>query len=88
MLRQFRDLPHALYTACMCAQMELAKQKIRVGSQTKSLTELSVPAIDWTALAAGMGVPGSLASTVTDFCQLFQNALLSDGPSLIEARLV
>lgn len=67
-------------------QVELAKQKIRVGS--KSLTELSGPSIQWTALGAGMGVPGGLATTVEEFCQLFKDALQRDGPSLIEARLV
>lgn len=68
--------------------MELAKQKIRAGAQGRSLTDLSTPALQWTALGAGMGVPGSLATTVEEFCQLFNAALHKDGPSLIEARLV
>lgn len=69
-------------------QVELAKQKIHAGTQARSLTDLSTPAIQWTALAAGMGVSGGLASTVEEFCQLFSAALHADGPSLIEACLV
>ena len=70
------------------AQVELAKQKVRVGPLGRSLTDLSRPAIDWTALGAGMGVKSSRAATVEEFCQVFKEALANDGPWLIEACLL
>jgi acetolactate synthase I/II/III large subunit len=51
----------------------------------RGLLELSRPDIDFTALAAGMGVPASRARTATDFAVQLRVALAEPGPHLIEA---
>jgi acetolactate synthase I/II/III large subunit len=57
------------------------------GTTALGMLELSRPDIDFTALAAGMGVPASRASTAADFAAQFRHALAEPGPHLIEAAL-
>jgi acetolactate synthase-1/2/3 large subunit len=55
------------------------------GEAARSLLSLSRPALDFTALAAGMGVPASRAGTAEEFATQFRRALAEPGPHLIEA---
>jgi len=55
------------------------------GEAARSLLSLSRPALDFTALAAGMGVPASRAGTAEEFAAQFRRALAEPGPHLIEA---
>jgi acetolactate synthase-1/2/3 large subunit len=55
------------------------------GEAARSLLSLSRPALDFTALAAGMGVPASRAGTAQEFADQFRRALAEPGPHLIEA---
>jgi acetolactate synthase-1/2/3 large subunit len=55
------------------------------GPAARSLLDLSRPDIDFTALAAGMGVPASRASTTGEFAGQLRRALAEPGPHLIEA---
>jgi acetolactate synthase I/II/III large subunit len=55
------------------------------GQAARRLLDLSEPAIDFTALAAGMGVPASRATTVAELAAALQHALAEPGPHLIEA---
>jgi acetolactate synthase I/II/III large subunit len=55
------------------------------GPAARNLLELSRPDIDFTALAAGMGVPASRASTTGEFAGQLRRALAEPGPHLIEA---
>ena len=82
-------------------KLELAMQRVPVAtpvpaqaakdalgaSASRSLTDLSSPAIDWTALAKGMGVPASRVADVGSLQAALREALARRGPTLIEAML-
>ena len=55
------------------------------GDAARNLLELSRPDLDFVALAGGMGVPASRASTPGEFSAQLQRALAEPGPHLIEA---
>jgi acetolactate synthase-1/2/3 large subunit len=57
------------------------------GEKAHSLLDLSSPAIDFTALAAGMGVPASRATTCEQLAEQLAAAFAEPGPHLIEAVL-
>ena len=58
-----------------------------VGRNATRMLDLEGPALDWVALARGMGVEAALATTCEEFMNLFDAALKRRGPFLIEARL-
>jgi acetolactate synthase-1/2/3 large subunit len=69
-------------------RIELARAGVREpGPAARALTELADPALDWVALARGMGVPGERAGDVAGFREALQRALAHPGPYLIEAVL-
>ncbi|HVP29366.1 MAG TPA: acetolactate synthase large subunit [Myxococcota bacterium] len=69
-------------------QIELARAGVREpGRNARALTELSEPALDWTALARGMGVPGVRAETADALSDALSRAFSQRGPYLIEAVL-
>ncbi|KAL6753211.1 thiamine diphosphate-binding protein [Haematococcus lacustris] len=69
-------------------QVECARQRLPTpGAATRSLTDLGHPAIDWVALAAGMGVPGVRVSTAGELETAMRKSLDSKGPMLIQAML-
>ena len=69
-------------------QFELARAgNAEPGPQARSLTDLSNPAPDWTALARGFGVPATRAQTAEELTRCLTAALASPGPALIEAIL-
>jgi len=55
------------------------------GKAARSLLDLSRPDIDFVALATGMGVPASRASTTGELAEQLRRALAGPGPHLIEA---
>lgn len=57
------------------------------GKAARALTDIGSPAIDWVALAAGMGVPASRASTAEELAAALTAGLQRSGPTLIEAVL-
>jgi len=65
--------------------MELDRVTAEAGTAARGLLDLDRPAIDFTSLAAGMGVPASRATTTGDFAAQLRNALAEPGPHLIEA---
>ena len=70
----------------------LAMELDRVGAEStgesaRSLLDLSRPDIDFTALAAGMGVPASRAATAPQLAAALRRALAEPGPHLIQADL-
>ena len=67
--------------------MELARTGAAAGPTALDLLDLSRPDIDFTALAAGLGVPASRATTAAEFAVQLKNALAEPGPHLIEAVL-
>lgn len=58
-----------------------------VSTAAREMFDLSKPAIDFTAIAAGMGVPATKASTAADFATQLRGALAEPGPRLIEALI-
>ncbi|QDZ24301.1 thiamine pyrophosphate enzyme [Chloropicon primus] len=65
--------------------LELEKQKVTSSNHAQNLTSLSDPPIDWVSLAEGFGVKASRATTISEFDELFSNAVRGKGPHLIEA---
>jgi len=57
------------------------------GRHLRALTALEPPAIDWSGVARGLGVPAVRVDTADDFARHLARAVCEDGPSLIEAAL-
>jgi acetolactate synthase-1/2/3 large subunit len=57
------------------------------GPKAKSLLDLSHPDVDFVALAQGVGVPASRATTADEFADQFARALATPGPTLVEALI-
>jgi acetolactate synthase I/II/III large subunit len=51
----------------------------------RRLLDLDQPALQWTKLAAGMGVEAVRATTTEEFCTALRGAMSRRGPFLIEA---
>ena len=66
-------------------QVELARAGItEPGAKARSLTSLGNPEIDWSRMAAGMGVPAVRVESAGDLVTQLQRALAEPGPNLIE----
>jgi acetolactate synthase I/II/III large subunit len=50
----------------------------------RALTSLGEPALDWVALAGGMGVPAQRATTAGELAAALERALAEPGPHLVE----
>ena len=67
-------------------RLEMARAGItHPGPQSQGVTELSRPALDWVALARGMGVPGVRVETADAMVDQLGRVLNEAGPCLIEA---
>ena len=67
-------------------RVELQRAGInRPGPNAESLTDLARPAVDWTQIAKGFGVPATTAETADSLVAALGKALATPGPSLIEA---
>jgi acetolactate synthase-1/2/3 large subunit len=66
--------------------MELARVGAAAGGpKAKAMLDLHRPDLDFVALATGMGVPATRATTAEDFVAQLQAAFATPGPSVIEA---
>jgi acetolactate synthase-1/2/3 large subunit len=66
--------------------MELARVGATAGGdKAKAMLDLHGPELDFVALATGMGVPATRATTAEDFVAQLQAALATTGPTVIEA---
>jgi acetolactate synthase I/II/III large subunit len=88
--REQLDITTVIFSNRSYAILNLELQ--RTGAQTtgtaaRDLLDLSRPTIDFTALAAGMGVPASRAATVAEFSAQLSTALAEPGPHLIQADI-
>jgi acetolactate synthase I/II/III large subunit len=89
--REQLDITTVIFSNRSYAILNLELQ--RTGAQTtgqavRDLLSLAQPDIDFTALASGMGVPASRATTVAEFSTCLAAALAEPGPHLIEADIV
>jgi acetolactate synthase I/II/III large subunit len=57
------------------------------GPRAKEMLDISGPTLDFVALAQGMGVPATRATTAEEFASQLSRALATDGPSLVEAMV-
>ena len=57
------------------------------GPAASRLLSLDEPAIDWVAVARGLGVPGRRCETAEDFEAAFSRAMSEEGPHFIEAAI-
>src|ERR1700730_14513623 len=57
------------------------------GPKAADMLDIGRPDLDWVALARGMGVPASRASTADEFNKQFAAGLAAPGPYLVEAVL-
>jgi acetolactate synthase-1/2/3 large subunit len=57
------------------------------GVNASRMLDLDQPALQWTQLAAGMGVESARATTAESFSDLLKSAVARRGPFLIEAVL-
>ncbi len=57
------------------------------GHNARRMLELDDPALDWVALAKGMGVEAAATDSADRFADLLRSALGRPGPFLIEARI-
>jgi acetolactate synthase-1/2/3 large subunit len=58
-----------------------------LGAKGRALLDLHDPELNWTRIAAGLGVEASRATTAEAFVQQFQSAMAGRGPRLIEAMI-
>jgi len=66
--------------------MELARVGASAGGEkAKAMLDLTGPGLDFVALATGMGVRASRATTADEFVDQLRDALATDGPAVIEA---
>jgi acetolactate synthase-1/2/3 large subunit len=86
MAREGLDVVTVLYNnrAYDVLNMELGRVGAS-GDRAKEMFDLSTPALDFVALANGMGVPASRATTAEEFTIALDKALHEPGPTLIEA---
>src|SRR6185312_3732676 len=57
------------------------------GPKAADMLDIGRPDLDWVALARGMGVPASRATTADEFNKQFAAGLAAPGPYLVEAVL-
>jgi acetolactate synthase-1/2/3 large subunit len=57
------------------------------GPRASAMLDISGPRLDFVALAGGMGVPASRATTAEEFTEQLDRSLATDGPSVIEAMV-
>jgi acetolactate synthase-1/2/3 large subunit len=57
-----------------------------MGAIAASLFDISNPTIGWLDLARSFGVPGAVAETAEQLCQLLEQSYQTPGPFLIQAN--
>jgi acetolactate synthase-1/2/3 large subunit len=67
--------------------LELERAAPGAGVAARNLLDLSRPTLDFTQLAAGMGVPAQRAGTAAEFAAALRTALAEPGPHLIDVTL-
>jgi len=69
-------------------RMELARVGAGTGGpKANELLDLSRPDMDFAKIAAGFGVPSSVATSCEELAEQFRHALAEPGPHLIDARI-
>ncbi|MBV9449184.1 MAG: acetolactate synthase large subunit [Streptosporangiaceae bacterium] len=85
--REQLDITTVIFSNRGYAILGLEVQRLGLKESAPDLLGLTRPDLDFTALAAGMGVPASRAGTSRELAAQFRRALAEPGPHLIEAML-
>ncbi|MGI8757143.1 MAG: acetolactate synthase large subunit [Acidimicrobiales bacterium] len=88
MAREHLDVVTILFNNSSYAvlNMELARVGATAGGpKAKDMLDLTRPDLDFVALATGMGVPATRATTAEEFVDQLRAALAAPGPTVIEA---
>ena len=85
--REALDVTTVIYSnrAYAILDMELGRVGARRGEAANGLLSLRPPALDFVALARGMGVPAERAGTAEELTGALRRAVAEEGPHLIEA---
>jgi acetolactate synthase-1/2/3 large subunit len=67
--------------------MELGRVGAKAGPRAKDMLDLSRPDMDFTAIAKGLGVDATRATTADEFVDQLGRALATPGPTVIEAMV-
>jgi acetolactate synthase-1/2/3 large subunit len=88
MAREDLDVTTILFNNSSYAVLNMELQRVGAtagGEKAKAMLDLHGPALDFVALATGMGVTASRATTCEDLVDQLRNALATPGPAVIEA---
>ena len=67
--------------------LELSRVGANPGPKALEMLDLNRPQLDFTAMAQGMGVSASRATSAEEFSDKLEEALNTPGPNLVEAVL-
>lgn len=90
MARENLDVCVVLFNNSRYAILELEFSRVGVqnpGERARSMLDIGTPVIDWCQIATGMGVKAGKAETMAEFRHLFEEAMATEGPRLIEVVL-
>ncbi|MDJ0341834.1 acetolactate synthase large subunit [Streptomyces sp. H10-C2] len=85
--REGLDVTTVVFNNSSYAILNLELQQVgasAAGERARQLLDLSRPGLDFVALATGMGVPATRATTAEEFTAQFERALAEPGPHLID----
>jgi acetolactate synthase-1/2/3 large subunit len=88
--REGLDVTTVLYNNSAYAILRMELTQVGAagdGERARALFDLGRPRLDFTALAEGMGVPASRASTADELADALRRAQAEPGPHLVEAVL-
>jgi acetolactate synthase-1/2/3 large subunit len=88
MAREQLDVTTVLFNNSSYAVLNMELQRVGAtagGEKAKAMLDLHGPELDFVALATGMGVPASRATTCDELAEQLRTALATKGPSVIEA---
>jgi acetolactate synthase-1/2/3 large subunit len=88
MAREGLDVTTVIFNNSSYAVLNMELQRVGAtagGEKAKAMLDLHGPELDFVALATGMGVPATRATTCEDFVDQLTTALATPGPTVIEA---
>ena len=86
MAREGLDVVTIIYNNRAYAVLNMELGRVGAdGQRAKDMFDLRTPPLDFVALANGMGVPASRATTADEFVIALEKAMAEPGPTLIEA---
>ncbi len=90
MVREDLDVCVVIFNNSSYAILNLELERVGVetpGERASSMLDISSPNIEWTSIAAGMGMSATQSTTIEEFISQFEAAMETRGPRLIEVIL-